>query len=526
MFRSRSEASRLDSCDVAIVGGGMAGMATAARLQAAGLSTVVLEAHGQPGGCAGFYRRCGFSFDVGATTLVDFEPGGVGGELLAMMGLPSFEHEVQPAYVAWLPDRKVILHQDPAAWELERRRAFGDDSALRSFWSTLDRLADVFWRAARGGVKLPLRTPRDVLLAVRAVGVENLALARYLGWTMGDLLRAHGLREHRALVGLLSMLIEDTIHATIDEAPLINAALGVTLRHAGLTRARGGMRGFWRVFAERYRALGGALRVGAKVESITGARGDFRVRTRRGELRARQVVSALPVELTARIAQGEIARRLAPFVERDRARVGGAFILFLGVPEREVAGQVFTHHQLLESYERPLGDGNNMFISVSADGDEDSAPAGHRAVMISTHCAVEDWEALSDAEYAERKRSVSERLLGLARNVYASLGERAVVLEAGTPRTYERFTHRPRGAVGGVRLTLGNSNQRAVPHQVGVKGFWLAGDTTWPGLGTVACVLGSRIVARGVIEERERSHRRVRDARHAAVRPSVLSHAT
>ena len=63
--------------DVAIVGGGIAGMATAARLQARGLSTIVFESHGQPGGCAGFFRRRGFSFDVGATTLVDFEPDGV-----------------------------------------------------------------------------------------------------------------------------------------------------------------------------------------------------------------------------------------------------------------------------------------------------------------------------------------------------------------------------------------------------------------------------------------------------------------
>ena len=34
--------------DVAIIGAGMAGMATAARLQARELSTIVLEAHGQP----------------------------------------------------------------------------------------------------------------------------------------------------------------------------------------------------------------------------------------------------------------------------------------------------------------------------------------------------------------------------------------------------------------------------------------------------------------------------------------------
>lgn len=62
--------------DTAIVGAGVAGMATAARLQAHGLSTIVFEAHGQPGGCAGFFRRRGFAFDVGATTLVDFEPSG------------------------------------------------------------------------------------------------------------------------------------------------------------------------------------------------------------------------------------------------------------------------------------------------------------------------------------------------------------------------------------------------------------------------------------------------------------------
>ena len=83
--------------DVAIVGGGIAGMATAARLQARGCSTIVFEAHGQPGGCAGFFRRNGFAFDVGATTLVDFAPGGVGGELLESIGMPPLEAEDCPA---------------------------------------------------------------------------------------------------------------------------------------------------------------------------------------------------------------------------------------------------------------------------------------------------------------------------------------------------------------------------------------------------------------------------------------------
>jgi hypothetical protein len=50
-----------------------------------------------------------------------------------------------------------------------------------------------------------------------------------------------------------------------------------------------------------------------------------------------------------------------------------------------------------------------------------------------------------------------------------------------------------------MRLTLGNSNQSAVPYETAVPGFWQTGDTTWPGLGTVACVLASRHVADNVI---------------------------
>jgi hypothetical protein len=53
-----------------------------------------------------------------------------------------------------------------------------------------------------------------------------------------------------------------------------------------------------------------------------------------------------------------------------------------------------------------------------------------------------------------------------------------------------------------VHQNLRNSNQFAVPHDLGGRGLWLAGDTTWPGLGTVACVLGSRVVADGIRRER------------------------
>jgi C-3',4' desaturase CrtD len=494
--------------DVAVIGAGIAGMATAARLQAHRLNTVVLEAHGHVGGCAGFFRRQNFAFDVGATTLVDFEPGGVGGELLADIGMKSLPSEVLPGYRAWLPDRVVNLYRDPGAWAVERLRTLGDSSAHRNFWRWMDRLAAVFWRASRAGIRLPIRSVADAWHALCRTGWRNLPLVRYLRWTVGDALRACGLRYDKPLAGLLSMLLEDTVHAALDDAPLLNGALGITIRGAGLSRCQGGMFGFWREVVGHYRALGGVLRVGCPVHQVLASPENpaYRLLTRRGEVLARQVVSALPVPLTARLGPAAVAGALRPYLQRDRAAHGGAVAVFLGVPEAEVAGQAFTHHQLLQDYQRPLGNGNNMFISVSAAEDTLSAPPGHRAVMISTHCRLEEWEGLDAEDYARRKATAGDRLVELARRVYPELGGRALVYEVATPRTYERFTRRPRGAVGGVRQTLANANQHAVPHDVGVPGFWLVGDTTWPGLGTVAGVLGSRLVA-----ERVRAHARTLD---------------
>jgi C-3',4' desaturase CrtD len=490
--------------DVAIVGAGIAGMATAARLQARKLATIVLEAHGQPGGCAGFFRRQGFSFDVGATTLVDFEAGGVGGELLESVGMPPLEGEQLPGYVAWLPDRVVTLHRNTEEWTRERLRAFGDTAAHQAFWRLLDQLARVFWRASRVGVKLPIQSWGDAVRAGWAVGLQSLHLTRYVNWTLADALRTYGLVNDRALVGLLAMLVEDTVHGTVAEAPLVNAALGITIRGAGLARSRGGMRGFWQRFAARYRALGGELRVGCPVNSVEGGAGAFQLATRRGPVAARQIVCTVPAALAAQLGPPQVAEALGPYLRRDAAAQGGAIAVFLGVPDREVMNQTFTHHQLMYDYDRALGAGNNMFISVSAAGDFESAPAGNRAVMISTHCELAPWEGLDPDIYLARKQEVGERLIALARRVYPDLGRDALVYEVATPRTYERFTCRPRGAVGGIRQNLLNSNQNAIPHDLGIPGYWIAGDTTWPGLGTVAGCIGSRLVAEGVLGRADR----------------------
>lgn len=487
--------------DVAVIGGGIAGMATAMRLQAKGLGTVIFEAHGQPGGCAGYYKKKGFSFDVGATTLVDFDDHGVGGEFFRSIGLSMPESDLLD-YKLWLPDREVTMYHDKDKWHKERLQKFGGNSKYQAFWQHIDRIADVFWSASRKGIKLPLQTFGDCIKAIRAIGLPNLCMAKHLNKTMADAVVRYGLQNDTALKSALSMLIEDTVHSSLEKAPLINAALGITIRGAGLRRAKGGMRGMFNHLVSHYKAQGGMLKVGHSVQSVTNNGAMFQINTSKGVYYSRKVVSAVPAEITQTLMPGDISQKLKKYIDRDHEFLGGAGIVFLGVPENEINNEEITHHQLLYDYSLPLGNGNNMFISISSPFDLKSAPDGYRAVMLSTHCNLDEWMGLSDEVYAQKKKAFGDHLITLARRVYPNLGANAIICEVGTPRSYASYTGRPNGAVGGVRQTFSNTNLNAMPHDIGVKNFRLVGDSTWPGLGTVACMLGSRIVAEQLLTEK------------------------
>ena len=118
---------------------------------------------------------------------------------------------------------------------------------------------------------------------------------------------------------------------------------------------------------------------------------------RRHALRSGLVLALLPAVwpadaraqgLVGTLAPETVARRMRHSAEGPYAAVMGGVVLCLDVPATEVEGQLHRHHQLLQSYGAPLGDGNDMFISVLAPDDRRSAPPGHRAVMISTHSAL------------------------------------------------------------------------------------------------------------------------------------------
>ena len=75
--------------DYIIIGAGLAGLAIAALLARDGYRVKLLEAHTVSGGCASYFKRKDFIFDVGATTLSGLQSSQPLGKLIKELDLQN-----------------------------------------------------------------------------------------------------------------------------------------------------------------------------------------------------------------------------------------------------------------------------------------------------------------------------------------------------------------------------------------------------------------------------------------------------
>jgi len=185
---------------------------------------------------------------------------------------------------------------------------------------------------------------------------------------------------------------------------------------------------------------------------------------------------------------------------KRRSPMWGAFVMYVGL-DAGIVNQSLTHHQVVMDVNKKLGEGNSVFISLSPLGDEKRAPQGFRTATLSTHTSVLDWDKLhreNPEAYEERKAKYAEKLLDAAERALPGFRKAAKLILPGTPHTYETFTRRPLGMVGGFPQT---SLLHARSPRTGIENLWLVGDSIFPGQSTAGVTLGAMRVAK-LIHER------------------------
>lgn len=488
---------------VVVIGAGIGGLTTAAALAREGVPVTVLEAHIYPGGCAGTFYHQGFRFDAGATLAGGFYTGGPLDAVAQAVGITHWPaHAADPAMVVHLPDgTSVTRWTDERRWA-ERRVAFG--SQAESFWRWQERTADALWRLALRNPSWPPQTPED--------GVK---LAREgLGW-LGDDLRAHlnpalALDVLRPVAAHLSGASErlrlfvdaQLLIAAQTTSPYANALYGAAaldLPRRGVVHLAGGMGSIGDTLAEAVRQNGGQVLYRQQARRIVLERGHpVAVETARGKsFPADTVVANLPPWNIAWLLGDKVPRRLRSLPPRPRDG-WGAFMVYVGLDGSAMPDDLPPHHQVV--VQEPLAEGNTVFLSLSPDWDAGRAPAGQRALTLSTHTRLEPWWDLYERDrsaYEARKDAYTERMLAAARVALPHVRDAATLILPGTPVTFQRFTHRAWGWVGGFPQT---SLFRAWGPRLS-PGLWMVGDSIFPGQSTAAVALGGLRVADSVLAE-------------------------
>jgi C-3',4' desaturase CrtD len=489
---------------VIVIGAGIGGLSAAARLARAGLDVTVLEAHTYPGGCAGSFFYEGFRFDAGATLAGGFYPGGPMDLLGKAAGIQDWDGiPADPVMAVHLPGgEKVLRKGGDEGWEANLAD-FGENGL--SFWEWQKRTAEATWQVALKLPPWPPQTAQDVKQLALIVfewmreGGYSFPLSQ-LGLDAFKKAEFHLKHAPEKLRLFIDAQLLISAQAESGQSNALYAASALDLPNRGVVHLQGGMGSIGGKLVKAIRENGGKVFYRQEVVCIRREHGiPVGVETDRGCFEADVVIANLtPWNLRALLKDDlpRALRRLPPNPERG----WGAFVIYAGIDESILPNGLPLHNQIVTG--RPLAEGNSTFLSISPGWDISRAPSGKRAATICTHTDYKMWWELDKqdpAAYQNCRNQYMRKIMDAVGHVLPGFQEAAVLLLPGTPKTFQRFTHRASGWVGGFPQT---SLFSTIAPRIS-KRLWLVGDSIFPGQSTAAVALGGMRVAEAVIKDAE-----------------------
>lgn len=472
---------------IVVVGAGAGGLVGAGYLRAAGHDLLLLEAKARVGGCASRFTVGEFTFLAGATTVIGLEPTMPLGRVLAELGVTIDAAPLSPALTAWHHGEPLVFSTDAEANARALTLRYG--AALGRFSTACVAIAERAWRLI-GSAPFPPEGVSD-LARLGTTPTAWASLPHLLTTTEALLARCgEPTADARALVDELLVI---STQATARDCPALFGAIGIEYLQRPLFAPRGGLAGLLEALGEALVQEGVDLRTEVTVERVEELSPGFRVHTSRGVFAADAVLLDLTHWDAARLVDGPTR---AAF-ERQAARHPrgpGAIGMYLGV--EDVFDDVTPYHQIV--LDEPLAGthARSLFVTLSPRDDPEFAPIGQRALTISGHVDADMVAALSDTAHQELKGTLERGIREALHRVFPRLASaRELVAMTATPRTWERYTGRARGRVGGLPFTF-DTLLHGYPTGF-TKNPRLArvGDTVFPGQSVVAVAWGARRVA-------------------------------
>jgi C-3',4' desaturase CrtD len=470
-----------------VIGAGYGGLSIAGLLQASGYEVTLLEAHSLIGGCASYFKRKGFLFDVGATTFSGVLPSQPVGLLFKKLSLEPKFLKLDPGMIIYLDDKEISRFSNLDTWIEVCEKEFRS-KGQRPFWEKIYQINQSAWDFIQSNPDFPPRNFLDYLSLVNLENIQRISLIPHLFRTTSKLCKSLSI-ENPQFFRFLEEQLYITTQSGTDSAPLLTSAMGLAYPSETYYPI-GGMVQPGKEILNNFIDRGGIFSNNQEVLSIQTSTKGYQVKTKKGNtFEAELLIANLPIWNLEKLTDGKISKYFHKLSNRF-PKGPGAFVLNFGV--RTKVDPPTCYFQIHSRNPLPFASAKAFFVSLSHPLDEQRAPKGFQAVTISIHTHPEDWLGLAQNVYEERKTLLSNAILNEFHfRMHKYLDIEYISLVSGSPKTYSDYTLRQNGFVGGIAHKLYPSLLQLPNGKTPFNGFYQVGDTVFPGQGTPAVVYGA-----------------------------------
>lgn len=490
--------------DALIIGGGLSGLTTASLLSKRGLRVALVEKSDQPGGSCGVFRRGETTFDQGSAMLYGFGERGFNAHRFVMNCLEEpidvLKHEL--LYVVNYEGKRIRFFADVERFAEELAGVFPTQKEqIHRFYRDMSRLYQHIMVESPSYTTADETDPRDGLRGMLRHPVSYIRFLSYLNKSAKSLLEQYF--TDPAIFHFFDKLTSTYCYATVEEAPAVLAAVMFVDNHTGGSWYPAGSTLFLPGKLEKViEEHGGDMYLGREAVSFlfdgrkpSGVLLDDGTNITADDIVYSGTVWNLYEKLLPDAASSSQkrawAKRLVPTYP--------SVVLYACV-ERTVIPPDTAPVEMLVGNPEHIDESEVTAYIFSIDDRTICAEDAHAVMAIGP--TFQNWAAADDAEYRRLKEAEKTRLISVLERRFPGFSKAVRYAEVATPRTIERYTMKPGGAVAGPKQMLGQHMFRRLHTKSEWGNLYYCGESTVMGTGTPTVTTSGLSAANAILKKR------------------------